>query len=813
MQRFLGYFRFSFRQLRKSPSFAIAAIVTLALGIGATTAIFSLVNAVLLKPLPYPEPDRLLSVQQENHSAGAAVPEALSYPDYFDWRAQNRTLSGLASYTDENLTLTGLGEAEQLSGQAVSSNFFQVLGVAPMLGRDFRRDEERAGNRAVMLSYGLWQSRFGGESNVAGRQMTLNGERYTIAGVMPASFQFPQSETTIDAWTSLASEAEGVSPATAHRGQNELDVVGRLKPGVSIEQARADLSSVARGLATRYADSNKWDTAATVEPELEFEVGKTRPALLVLFGAVALLLLIACVNVAGLLLVRSSRRSGEIALRGALGASRWEIVRQLLAESVLLSVVSGLTGIVLASGILKAVAVLFPQALPRLAGVSLDLRVMAFAIGISVLTGIVFGVVPALRTSSLAPALALREGTRTVTGGRGQHRLQTWLVVAETALGLVLLVGAGLLIRSFVSAMRSDPGFDAHQVLTARFTLPETGYSHDRKIQFVEELIPRLNALPGVKSASAGWPLPMSQSFASVSFTVEGHPVAKADHPSEGIGVTLPGYFEALRIPLLAGRSFTKMDQAKSAPVAIINRAFAQKYFPGVNPIGKHMTADVGDDVVNHPVREIVGVVGDVKQFGLNAEASPQYYLPWTQAVITNPYLVVRTTGDPAMLERAVKATVAGMDSSIPTYRVHPLEYYVSQAVAPARFQTLLLTSFAGIALLLAAVGLYGVLSYVVQQRALEIALRLAVGAQRGDVLRMILKRGMILASIGVVAGLAISFAVTRFIATLLYGVKPSDALTYCGMSLVLLAVAFVASVAPAYRAAKTDPMTTLRTQ
>jgi putative ABC transport system permease protein len=589
--------------------------------------------------------------------------------------------------------------------------------------------------------------------------------------------------------------------------------VGRLKPGVSIEQARADLSSVARGLATRYADSNKWDTAATVEPELEFEVGKTRPALLVLFGAVALLLLIACVNVAGLLLVRSSRRSGEIALRGALGASRWEIVRQLLAESVLLSVVSGLAGIVLASGILKAVAVLFPQALPRLAGVSLDLRVMAFAIGISVLTGIVFGVVPALRTSSLAPALALREGTRTVTGGRGQHRLQTWLVVAETALGLVLLVGAGLLIRSFVSAMRSDPGFDAHQVLTARFTLPETGYSHDRKIQFVEELIPRLNALPGVKSASAGWPLPMSQSFASVSFTVEGHPVAKADHPSEGIGVTLPGYFEALRIPLLAGRSFTKMDQAKSAPVAIINRAFAQKYFPGVNPIGKHMTADVGDDVVNHPVREIVGVVGDVKQFGLNAEASPQYYLPWTQAVITNPYLVVRTTGDPAMLERAVKATVAGMDSSIPTYRVHPLEYYVSQAVAPARFQTLLLTSFAGIALLLAAVGLYGVLSYVVQQRALEIALRLAVGAQRGDVLRMILKRGMILASIGVVAGLAISFAVTRFIATLLYGVKPSDALTYCGMSLVLLAVAFVASVAPAYRAAKTDPMTTLRTQ
>jgi predicted permease len=358
-----------------------------------------------------------------------------------------------------------------------------------------------------------------------------------------------------------------------------------------------------------------------------------------------------------------------------------------------------------------------------------------------------------------------------------------------------------------------DPGFDAHQVLTARFTLNDASYTHDRKIQFVDELLPRLNALPGVKQASAGWPLPMSGSNATISFTVEGHPLAKADHPDESIGVVLPGYFETMRIPLISGRTFSRMDQAKSTPVVIIDQAFARKYFPGVNPIGRHMTADEGDDVVNRPVREIVGVVGDIKQFGLTAGAAPHYYLPWTQAVITNPYLCIRTTGDPAMLERAVKATVAGMDTNIPTYRVHPLEYYVSQAVAPARFQTLLLTSFAAIALLLAAVGLYGVLAYIVEQRSLEIALRLAVGAQRGDVLRMILKRGMMLAAIGVAAGLAISFVVTRFIATLLYGVKPSDALTYCGMSLVLLAVAFLASVAPAYRAAKTDPMTTLRTQ
>jgi putative ABC transport system permease protein len=812
MRRFFGYFRFSFRQLRKSPSFAIAAIVTLALGIGATTAIFSLVNAVLLKPLPYPQADRLMSIKQEDHSSGAPIPESLSYPDYFDWRARNRSFSGLASYSGANMTLTGVGEAQRVGAYQVSSNLFQVLGVAPMLGREFRWDEERAGNRAVMLSYPLWQLRFGGGKNVVGRQVMLDGQPYTVAGVMPPKFHFPAG-TPVEAWTSIAPAAEGATPETAQRGANELDVIGRLKPGVSMEQAKADLSSVARGLAQQYADSNKWYTTASVVPQLEFEVGKTRPALEVLFGAVGLLLLIACVNVAGLLLVRSSRRSGEIALRGALGASRAEIVLQLLAESVVLSLISGLAGIALASAILKEVVLLFPQALPRLVDVSLDLRVMTFAIVVSLLTGILFGVVPALRVSRLAPALALRDGTRTVTTGRGHHRLQTWLVIGETALGLVLLVGAGLLIRSFVSAMRSDPGFDAHHVLTARYTMSDASYNHDHKIAFVEELVSRLNTLPGVKQASAGWPMPMSGSYASISFTVEGHPVAKGDHPSEGVGVALPGYFETLRIPLISGRTFTNMDRTGSAQVVVINQAFARKYFPGVDPIGRHVTADLGDGVVSHPMREIVGVVGDVKQFGLTTEASPQYYLPWTQAVITEPYLVLRAAADPATLERAVKSTIAGMDTSIPTYRINPLEQYVSQATEPARFQTFLLAAFASIALLLAAVGLYGVLAYIVQQRALEIALRLAVGAQRGDVLRMILKRGMTLAAIGVAAGLAISFVVTRFIATLLYGVKPFDVVTFGAMSLVLLAVAFVASVAPAYRAAQTDPMTTLRTQ
>jgi predicted permease len=407
----------------------------------------------------------------------------------------------------------------------------------------------------------------------------------------------------------------------------------------------------------------------------------------------------------------------------------------------------------------------------------------------------------------------MHEGTRTVTGGRGQHRLQTWLVIGETALGLVLLVGAGLLIRSFVSVLHVDPGFDPHGVLTARISLPDNEYNHDRKIQFMEQLMPRLASLPGVKSASAGWPLPMSGDNIGISFAVEGHQVAFADRPTESLTLTLPGYFETMRIPLIAGRTFIAQDGPKSLPVAIVNQAFAKKYFAGVNPVGKHMQAGLGDGTLSHPMREIVGVVGNIKRQGLTVESDPQYFLPWAQAVITTPYLCIRTIGNPTDLEQAVRTMVADMDRSVPMYTVHALDYYISQSVAQPRFQTLLVTSFAGMALLLTAIGLYGVLSYIVQQRSLEIALRLAMGAQRGDVLRLVLKRGMGLAAIGVAMGLGLSTFLTRFIATLLYGVQPIDGLTFAGVSMVLLSVALTASMAPAYRAAQTDPMNTLRNQ
>jgi predicted permease len=592
-----------------------------------------------------------------------------------------------------------------------------------------------------------------------------------------------------------------------------LEVIGRLKPGVTLTQAQAEFNVIARNLAKQYPETNKWYTSALVKPEVEHLVGDTRPGLQVLFGAVVLVLLIACVNVAGLLLTRSAQRTAEVALRGVLGASRTEIVRQMLVESLLLSLLGGLAGVALAMTILQGSLRFLPDTLPRLNEVSLNSPVLAFAVGLSILTGLLFGVLPAVRISRLDPALALREGTRTVTGGRVQQRLQTWMVVGETALGLVLLVGAGLLIRSFVAVLHVDPGFDPHGVFTARISLPDNEYNHDRKIQFIEQLLPRLASLPGVKSASSGWPMPMSGSNASVSFTVEGHPVAKADHPSEAIGLTLPGYFETMRIPLIAGRTFVAQDGPKGAPVAIVNQAFANKYFAGLNPVGKHMTADLGDDVLNRPVREIVGVVGNIKRQGLTAESDPEYYLPWTQAVITTPYLCIRTAGNPADLEKAVTTTIAQMDPNIPVYQVHDLDFYISQSAAQPRFQTLLVTSFAAIALLLAAVGLYGLLSYIVQQRRMEIALRLAVGAQRGEVLGLVLKRGMALATIGVAVGLGLSACLSRFIATLLYGVRPLDPLTFAGVSLLLLLVALVASFAPAYRAAQADPMTTLRDQ
>jgi len=801
--------QYALRTLARSPGFAFTAILTLALGIGATTAIFSLVNTVLLRPLPFPEQEQLIWLSQQDHSLPGVAAESLSYPDYFDWRAQNHTLSGIASYLGGRVTLQGDGDSQLLDAQEVSSNFFQLLGVAPMLGRDFRWEDEKPGNRSVMLSYALWQSNFGSARDIAGKTIRMDDHNYTVAGVMPKGFQFPQENPAPALWKSIADGAEGKDPVTSQRGYDALDVIGRLKPGVTVEQAKADLSVIAGNLARQYPDPNKQYYSALVEPELVHMTGDTRPALRVLFGAVTLVLLIVCANVAGLLLARGSRRRAEFALRAAVGASRAAIMRQLLMESVTLSLAGGAAGVALAYALLHASVRLMPLDVPRIEGASIDGRVLLFDLFLSLITGLLFGALPAWRLARSAAAQALREGSHSVAGGRRQNRVHNALVIAQTAIGLVLLVGSGLLIRSFIHILGVDPGFDPKHVITARVRTSFDRADHDKRYAFYHQLVQRLSALPGVQSASAGWPLPMSTNHGDVAFNIAGRPVAKGDEPSESVNVAMSGYFETMRIPLVSGRFLGEQDGVKGAPTILINQAFARKYFTAQNPLGKYIQLRAPDD----PIREIVGVVGDVRQGGLTTSLDPQLYLPYAQAVITDPYLAIRTAGDPLALQGALRAAVRDLDKSAPVYQVSTLEDYISKSVAQPRFQTFLFACFAGIALILATIGLYGLLSYMVVQRTLEIGLRMALGAQRTDVLGLIARRGLALALIGVAAGVVIAVVMTRLLAGMLYGIRPTDPLTFAATAVLFLLVSIVASSMPAYRAARMDPMKTLREQ
>lgn len=816
MQTLLHDFRFALRQLRKSPGFTVTTTLTLALGIGATAAIFSLINAVVLRPLPFPEPDRIVWVQQKDPSLGSgrSTTERLSYPDFLDWRAQNHSFSDIASYRASGVTLTGSGDPQHLDGGVVSSDFFRVLGIHPLFGRDFLPLDEKPGSRVVMLSYHLWQSTFGGAQDVIGRSITLDARSYLVAGIMPANFGFPYGSRPPVLWKSIAEDFEDKSPLGQQRGADSMVAYARLKPGVSVSQALADVTIIARRLAAQYPDTNKPFTAAVVEPELDNLVGDSRPALRLLFAAVTLVLLIACANVAGLLLARASRRRSEIAVRAALGASRFEIVRQILVEAVALALCGGALGILFSGWILDTLLHLVPQSLPRADQIAVDGTMLAFVTVVSLVSGLLFGVLPAWRMSRLDPSFALREGGRGAAGSRGQNRLQGWLVIAETALGLVLLIGSGLLLRSFVRVVHVDPGFDAQNVLTADLNLPERQFTQEQQIQFYQRMFPRLGALPGVQSVAAGWPLPLAESNIGVSFQIEGHPTDPGDSPTESINVVTPGYFHTMRIPILAGRDFDDRDGRMGKPVIIVNQKFAHKYFPGVNAVGKHMRSDLSDSDDKPPMREIVAVVGDVKRSGLTDDAQPLCYLPWTQATIVAPTLTIRTAGDPLNLAASLRASLLELDRNVPLFRVRTMESLVTKAASQPAFQTVLLTSFAAMALLLSALGLYGVLSYMVSQRTVEIGLRVALGAQRSDVMRMILRRGLTLASAGLGIGLAISIVVTRQLpARMLYTITPYDALTFAGVSALLLLVAAIASSVPAYRAAHLDPMQTLRDQ
>lgn len=806
--------KFALRQLRKSPGFTTTVILALALGIGATTAIFSLVDGVLLRPLPFPHQNRLVSLQEGtrvNGSPELATGGPLSYPDFFDWREKNHTLSGIASYRTDNFTLTGRGDARELTGAIVSAGFFRVLGVAPVLGTGFQRADEARGSNVIVLSHRLWQSTFNSDPAIVGKNIQLAGLGYRVAGVMPKGFEFPIQTPAPAFWLTLAEDANQY--LTPQRGAHMVQVIGRLKPSVSLAQAQADLSVVALDLALKYPNSNARFRSAFVQPELEHLVGNSRPALRVLFGAVVLLLLIACANVAGLLLARASQRRQEIAVRAALGASRAAILRQMIVESLVLSCGGGALGIGLSFAMLRGLLHFVPSNLPRLQAVYIDGAVLIFAVAASLATGLLFGILPALRMSRLDPGIALHDGSRSVAGGRSQRRLQNWLVIAETAVTLILLVGSGLLIRSFVRVLEVNPGFNANHVLTANLDLPSNRYSTLQQIQFYRELLPKLAQQPGVTSAAAGWPLPMSGQNVEVRFDVQGRPTPPGEGPGSAFSVVTPGYFRTMGIPLLKGRTFRDTDKPAGQPVVIVSESFARKYFPGEDPIGKEIRPGVSDDVTKSAMHTIVGIVGDVKRRGLTAKVEPQFYLPYAQAAIVAPSVVLRTAISPVALIAPLHAVVSRMDKNVPVYDAQTLDDTLGQSAAQPRFQMLLLTCFAGLALLLSAIGLYGLLSYMVAQQTLEIGVRMAMGAQRGDILHMFLARGVALAAVGLGVGLGLSLLLTRLMSGMLYGTHALDPLAFVGAALVLLAIAFAASCLPARRAASVDPMQALRAE
>ncbi|AXC15107.1 protein of unknown function DUF214 [Acidisarcina polymorpha] len=820
MNDLIHHLRFAIRQLRRNLGFSLTAILTLAIGIGATTAIFSIFYAVLLRPLPFPEPERLAKVSvlafpanSEPQAVGA--PDDVSYPDFFDWRTQSHSFEALASYHELNAPASPNGSARMVSGLAVSSDFFQVLGIHPEIGREFTREEEKAGNRSVILSHEFWTSDFNAAPDIVGHSVRIYDEPYTVIGVMPKAFSFPIESPSPSFWMTPARDAEGDGPSTTQRGWMQLSVIGRLRRGVSLDQAQAEMTAIQAGLAEQYPTDDLNNRAAQVVSEAETVAGDARPAMRILFAAVSALLLIACANVAGLLLARGSARQPELAVRAALGASQSEIALQLLTESLLLALLGGAAGTALAILMLKGLLHFIPTGVPRVGDASIDGIVLAFALGVSLLTGVLFGLLPARRLSRLDPALALRDGTRTSTSGRKQHRLHSGLVVVETALGLVLLVGAGLLIRSFLHILSVDPGFRPDNVLTFRVGLSPKRYKQDAdSLNFYRQLLTKLQALPGVESTTAGFPLPLSGSNINISFDIEGRPHAPGDSPDAQVSIVEPSFFHTLGIPILKGRSFSDAeDQPKGRPVVIVNQAFARKFFPGEEALGKRIQPGLTGDDGKKPMREIIAITADVKRSGLTDEVRPEYYVPYAPANITTPYFALRVKGRPMDFVNSARLAVASLDKDAPIYRIHAFDELLALNTAQSCFQTMLLAAFAAIALLLAGIGLYAVLSYMVVQRTHELGLRMALGAQRQNVVKLILNRGMVLALLGVGVGLIVSAGLTRFLKSLLYEVKPLDAVTLFVVVAVLLLVSATASLIPAIRAANLDPMETLRDQ
>ena len=811
--------RYAFRVLGKQPLFTAIVVLTFALGIGANTAVFSVLNAVLLRPLPFHDPQNLVALGEydtrEKTDPGTEI-NSISYLDYVDWRHQNKVFERVAVYTNQSVsTLTDGNEATHVQGEAVSADLFSLLGVQPVLGRTFLPNEDEPGNRVVVLSHELWQRRFGGDRAIIGKSVTLDGQQFQVIGVMPRRFTFPISSVPPELWTSMSllrATSDGSTPMTEQRDNDFFRCVARLKPGVSIQQAQANTDTIVADWRRQYPDS-KSNTGGKVLPEISAIVGNTRSALLMLCAMAGCVLLVACVNVANLLLARSLSRNREIGIRAALGAGRWHIIKQLLVESTLLGAFGGFAGLLLAIWGIDSLKAFLPS-VPRIDEISPDVGVLALTAFVSLGVGIFAGLLPAWRASHPNLAGSLNENSRGSTEGARGHRTRSALVVVEIVLALVLLASAGLLVESFLRLQKVPAGFDPTNVTTARVALPDTNYGKPQQAgDFYKKLLDRLAAFPGVQSVAAAWWIPLSGSEIGFNFDVEEHPMAAGQQPIAEVNVVTPDYFRTMRVPIRRGRAFTDRDDRNATPVAIVSENFAKQYFPGEDPIGKRITPNGSVDPGKPPVREIVGVVADMRLISLRLAPKPQIYIPHQQFAIQSVSIFVRSQMSESALMSSLRRAVNEIDKDVPVYRIRTLPDYLSKSIAQPRLNAMLVGLFALIALLLAAAGIFGVMSYSVTQRTQEIGIRLALGAQRYDVLRLIIVQGMRFVGAGLLLGLIGVFASTRLLQSLLFGIGATDLPTLLGVAAILSGVALIACLLPALRASRVDPVIALRAQ
>ena len=794
--------RHGFRTLVKYKSFTAIAVTVIALGVGANTAIFSVINAVLLRSLPYRDEDRIVMVW-ENDTLEGNPKNAVAPANFFDFREQSQVFEQLATYSQPaGLNLTNSDEPERIEASAVSANLFSVLGVQPALGRLFLSEDDQPGAAPVtIISAGLWQRRFGADPQLINRAVQLDGESYTVIGVLPPNFELPEK---VQAFIPLPLEADGPSA----RRQHFLRVVGRLKPGVPVEQARSNLETIAARLQQQYPDTNS-GRGVTVIPIKEQFVGDVRYALLVIFAAVGGVLLIACTNVAHLLLARGAARQREFAVRSALGASKWRILQQLLIENSLLALLGGAVGLLLAVVVTNLFITFSPSVFPRGAEVGISRTVLFFTFTLSLLTGLLFGLLPAIQLLKPDLNLILKEGGRGSTNGLRMNRVGRILIVSEIAISLLLLVCAGLMIKSFVRLQNVNPGFDANNLLTMQISLPST-YENQQATAFYTQLQERINAVPGVRSSSLISRLPLAGDRATASVVVEGRPIQRGEEIEAHFRSMGPDFFRVMSIPLLNGREFTLQDSATTPNVVIINESMARAFWPNENPIGKRIRLGADPD---EPWSTVVGVVSNALNFGLDVDAHHEVYAPYLQDPPARARLIVRTASDPLLLVNSIKGQVAAIDKNLPVSEVVTMDELLANSVAQKRFSMLLLSLFAGLALVLAAIGIYGVISYSITQSTQELGIRMALGANRRNILSLIVGQGAKLALIGVGVGIVASLLITRVLSSLLYGVSATDPIVFVGLALLLTGIVLLACFIPARRATKLDPMLALRHQ